>query len=459
MSGNVTTVSIGSTSVSTSGALTGKLLEQFASALSVSAAVTLPATATSLPASDGLHDQTLIIPSGYSGPLSVPAGYEFVIYQGAGTLQGGDSNTVVIGDLNYAGGAGTIVGTGSGSGTVVATDPGAVVALATGNEMVFGNAASQSYNFDSGFDTLLASGAGDTLVMGGAASLFAFFNDGGSFTQTGGASTIVAGGAAATMNASAGQTEFWTSANNAVSLGSGSAIVLGNASGTTSVTAGTGSDTVVAVNTMKYMGGTGNSLFVGGSGMSTVYTATNETAYGGTGGDVMSIASGSKLLFVGDGGADSVMGGTIAPTIWGNKNENLTVSDSVAGGNYVLFGNNDQMNLMNSGGGSHIIAVDGAPFAGNASLTMSSAGNDSLVLFSPDQFGLTHANATITVMNWQASDILDLTFANISGHDFGYSATDQQSAQTQLGSGNSFTLSDGTTVVFQGAKPTTVYHV
>jgi len=453
MSGNATTVSIGSVSVSTSGALTGQLLEQFASALSVAgaplvASVSTAGTAQSpitLPGPTG-GQTVLTIPATDQGIISIPAGYKFVVYKGTGHLVGGDANTVII-------------GAGTNSGTVVATDPGAVVAMATGNEMVFGTASAQSYRFDTGFDTLLANGAGDTLTMDGAASLFAFFNDGGSFTQTGGASTIVAGGAAATMNASAGQTEFWSSANNAVSLGSGSAIVLGNASGTTSVTAGAGSDTVVAVNTMNYKGGTGNSLFVGGSGMSTVYTATNETAYGGTGGDVMSIASGSKLLFVGGGGADSLMGGTIAPTVWGNKNENLTVTDSVAGGNYVLFGNNDQMNLQNSGGGSHIIALDGAPFAGNASLTMSSAGNDSLVLFSPEQFGLTHQPATITVMNWQASDVLDLTFATIGSKTFGYTAADQQTAQTALGSGNSFTLSDGTTVVFQGAKPNTVFHV
>ncbi len=41
----------------------------------------------------------------------------------------------------------------------------------------------------------------------------------------------------------------------------------------------------------------------------------------------------------------------------------------------------------------------------------------------------------------------------------GYTAADAASATTQLAAGSSFTLSDGTTVVFQGAKPTTIAHI
>ena len=79
-------------SVSTSGALTGQLLGQFANALSVSSAQTVAAGATSLPASDGKYDQTLIIPASMGGTISVPSGYEFVIYQGtAGTLSSSDA--------------------------------------------------------------------------------------------------------------------------------------------------------------------------------------------------------------------------------------------------------------------------------------------------------------------------------------------------------------------------------
>ena len=80
-----TTVAVGSVSVSTSGALTGQLLDQFAYALSVSSAVTIGAGGT-LPAATG-SDQTLIIPASLGGTISVPSGYESVIYQGtAGIL-------------------------------------------------------------------------------------------------------------------------------------------------------------------------------------------------------------------------------------------------------------------------------------------------------------------------------------------------------------------------------------
>ena len=90
---------------------------------------------------------------------------------------------------------------------------------------------------------------------------------------------------------------------------------------------------------------------------------------------------------------------------------------------------------------------------------MSNAGNDSLVLFSADQFGMTHAAHTLTIMNWQASDMLDLTFATAGGNTIGYQASDATAMQKALASGSSYTLPDGTTVTFQGAKPTTIAHI
>lgn len=468
-----TTVAVGSVSVSTSGTLTGQLLETFASALSVSSATTVTAITTAgttgapitLPASPSTGSNSLIIPTSDTGVISVPSGYQFVVYQGTGSLVGGDSSTVIIGDLNYAGGAGTVIGTGTQSGTVVDTTPGATFAMATGSELVFGLASAQSFRFDSGYSTLVSAGSGQSVSVDSSASVIGFYTGTANFMQTGGAETMYAGPGVSTVDATAGNTVFFGSnAGDMVSLGSGTGEVLdtnetGAGAGMTTVMAGTGSDTIFAQGGVDYTGSTGKSLFIGGPGHSTVYTAANETAYGGTGGEVVSIAAGSKLLFLGGGGADTLMGGTVAPTVWGNVGENLTVADSVSGGLYVMYGSNDQMNLTSTGGAAHIVAIDGGPFAGNATLTMSNAGGDALVLFSPAEFGLTAVTHTLTVANWQASDLLDLTFTTISGQEFGYSQANATAAQTALASGSSFTLSDGTTVVFQGAKPTTVAHI
>ena len=474
MSGNSTVVQIGSAAVSTTGGLTGKLLDQLKLAL-----VGVNTTNTSSVSTPGTSANPITIPSGTgavnistadSGLISVPSGYQFVVYQGSGTLTGGNANTVVIGDLNYRGSAGTVIGTGTGSGTVVDTTAGAQFAMATGNELVFGLGNNQTFQFDSGYSTLVAgnsvqSGSSEAVSVDGTASVIGFYVGATDFMQTGGSETMYAGAGVSTLMAMSGNTVFFGSnAGDVVSLGSGNAEILntnetGAGAGITSVMAGTGSDTIFAQGGVNYHGGSGNSFFIGGPGSSTVYTAANETAFGGTGGDVVSVAAGSKLLFIGVGGADTIMGGTIAPTVWGNTNEQMTVADSVQSGIYILYGNNDQMNLASTGGHSHIIGLDGGAFAGNATLTMSTAGNDSLVLFSPNQFGMTGATHTLTVANWQASDLLDLTFASINGQTFGYTQSNVSAAQAALSAGHSFTLADGTTVMFTGAKPTTIAHI
>jgi hypothetical protein len=451
--------------------LTGQLLLQFQSVLSASNAVTVPSVSTAgtttapvtLPAAPvttpAQPTNTLIIPSSDSGVISVPAGYQFVIYMGTGQLVGGDASQVVIGDLNYSGNAGTIMGTGTGIGTVSATGANARIAMATGNEVVLALAAAQTMSFDSGYDTVVATGAGDSVSVDAAASVIGYFNNAANFDITGGSSTIVAGVGVNTLSATSGNAVlFGSNAGNSVLGGSGNVGFL-NAAGQSTFTAGSGSDTVFAQGGVLYNGSTGNSLFVGGPGMSTVFAAQNETAYGGTGGEVVSLSGTDKLLMVGGGGADTVMGGTVAPTIWGNTNENLTVTNTAAGGQYVLFGDNNKMDLSGSGGGSHIIGVNFQGFTGNTTLVASNAGNDSVVLFSAKEFGATAGPAhTITISNWQSTDLLDLTFTTIQNQTFGYTAADAQGATTALAAGNSFTLSDGTTVVFQGAKPTTVFH-
>lgn len=477
MRGNATVVHVGNATVSipASAALTGLLLASIQSAAKGSSEITPPSVSApgsaqhpvTLPAPPGSGINSLVVPDGDDGVISVPAGYRFVTYQGHGTVTGGDASTAVIVGSNYTGGAGTVIGSGTQAGTVTDTTPGAQFGMAGGDELVLGRADSQGYRFDSGSSTLVSTGHDEALSVGSAASVVGYFAGTASVVQTGGAQTVVADpGSSTTMVATAGDSLIFDSdAGDVVTLGSGNAFVA-NAFGLSTITAGSGADTVLAngsapgMGGVIYRGGTGRSLFIGGAGTSTVYAAAQETAFGGRGGEVVSVTGGSNLLFLGGGGADTITGNaSVAPTVWGHDGEHLGVENAAKGGVYILFGNNDQMDLSSTGGGAHILGLDAAPFAGNATLTMSNAGNDSLVLFSADEFQMAHANATITVLNWQASDVLDLTFGMAGGQAAGYSTSDVAKAQAALAAGNSFTLPDGTTVVFQGAKPTTVAHI
>ena len=429
-------VAIGSASVTTTGALTDQLLKQIASVTAQYNVVTVAGGSTSLPASDGNYDQVLTVPATDTGLISVPGGYAAVIYLGTGSLVSNDPKEAIIGDLTYTGHAGTVIGTQSAGGTgangVVSNNSnGAMMSFATGNELIFAEGAGDTLTFDSGFASVLG-GSAASATVGAAATVLGFFGDTNTINAAAGVSTLIAG------------------ANNVVQLGLGSVALA--AGGT--IMGGAGDDTVFATGNNVYQGSaasTGSSVFIGGTGTSTVYTAQNEVAFGGPSGDDYIVKQGGSFQLVGFGGADSVQGGGTGSqiTVWANAGEKLTVTSSIAGGTYVIAGNNVNMNLSGSQGSDKVVTSD-MYFSGQSSVAMSTAGQDTVVLFSPEQFGATGGPATITVSNWQASDVFLLYSFGVAG---GYTDADVTSALQQLASGNSFTLTDGTTVQFTGLKP------
>ena len=89
-------------------------------------------------------------------------------------------------------------------------------------------------------------------------------------------------------------------------------------------------------------------------------------------------------------------------------------------------------------------------FLSNVTLTGSSAGHELIGLFAATPYGALAQTAapTITVANWVASDQFALV---------GYGQTDVNAANAALAGGaSSFKLSDGSTVQFIGAKPSSV---
>ena len=488
MASNGTVVSVGNVSVTTTGTLANTLLQQIASITAGSTEVTVPAAVSAgtttapitLPAAAGTSP-VLTIPATDTGVISIPAGYTAVVYEGTGTLVGGDSLTAIIGGngLNYTGPAGTVIanGTGSVTGTIVDSTPGAHIAVADAGENVMGSGEGQVYSFDSGSSTLNSAattqGAGSkqSVSVDGTATLIAYMNGSANFMQSGGNATFVAGPGGNTFTQTAGSGEYWASAaGDSITLGSaaGQETVAGaNSAGVQTLHGGAGADTIFAAGSAPGVGGviyygnsasTSSSFLVAGKGTSTIYTAANETMYGNTGGSYVSLSSGSNLVFLGGGGADTITGNdsTGKATIWGLSNETITSSASVGSAAYIVNGNNSAIDITNSSGGSNFLALDGGVFAGNATLTMSNAGHDGIALFSADVFGLSHVTHTLTIANWQSTDILDLSPA---GGASGYGATVAAAAQSALASGNSFTLPDGTTVTFTGNKPTTIANV
>ena len=234
-------------------------------------------------------------------------------------------------------------------------------------------------------------------------------------------------------------------------------------------------DTVYAGSAgLVYQGSAGSDLFVAGPTSNVTLTgAAKETIYANVGSGTWNLSNTAQAYFGGGGGANSVTFGNTAATLWGNTNENFVVlpSADTQSVHAIAFGDNDDLNLFSTSGHDSVViwnanigtAASPVDFTGNTTLTASNAGNELVAMFAGSQFGTPAEGAhTITIFNWESTDIFDLSFAQDASGNYlaGYTSADAASATAQLASGNSFTLSDGTKVVFAGtSKPTTIYHV
>jgi hypothetical protein len=303
--------------------------------------------------------------------------------------------------------------------------------------------------------TVTATAPGQTLQVESGNNLV-YVLSGDTVAQTGGASTIISGAGAMTVNATAGSSVIFDAVGGDLIHEAPVSEFVGGPDGAAStiVAAAGGADTIFAVTGIRYEGGAGgNSLFVGGAAQATLSGAANEVLFAGTGGGVYTPGSGSFFMF-GGGGADTVASGAGSIDVWGNSNERLTVTDTVPGGTFVAFGNNDSMNAAASGGGNTFILVSEAlpvadgTFAGTTTLVGSSAGGDTFAIFSEGSAPPAHG---IVIDNWQASDILYL--GNYGDGDI---ATANAALAAAASSGVSFTLSDQTTVTLAGGHPSSV---
>jgi hypothetical protein len=514
-----TTYSVGSVTISADGGITGDQLAAVKAATAGFTVgdqiVTVGAGAVSLPAPLG-PDQELVIQPGYTGSLVIPPGWKYVIdgstLSPPGALSGGDPATTIVGDLNYTGPAGSIIVT-EGTGTVVATDPtGAMLSFFTGTYDIKAFGSSDTINLDNGLiSTVRADGENVTFNLGSptttssgaraaglpetpASNIISLVptapggtdvvnvNPGSAdellsrtalvVNATGGAVTVVAGGAGNTMtvNASGGFQLLQDAVGGAVvNMGPNTDYQNNPGEATTSTLTGSfgGDDTVWALTAVDYNGGLSNSTFFVGSpttgAAETVQAGANATVDGGENGGLYTEGT-TTFDFFGNvittipaaTASDTIMGSASSAFVWGNNNENITVSQSTPatnfdqGGIYVAFGSSDTINTASSSGGNSFILYNAAGattdtgFYGNTTIVVSNTGFDDVSFFA----SATTPAHTVTIDNWQSTDIFFMG---------NYSTADQNTATQALnaaaGGPTEFTLSDGTTINFVGTSP------
>jgi hypothetical protein len=444
------------------------------------------------------------------------------VYGGTGTLTGGDPTAAVVGnDLNYSGGAETVVGVGT-SGNVQDSANGAQVGIQgtgytvvlSGNDDFLRLDSGSSANVTvTGADAVIDLGAPSTTSSGAASAANStvtsvntidisasigvdtvnavagtnnFINvaSAADINASGGSDTVNLTAGALTLNATGGnQLVFDNIGGSLINAGPATEYVsAADVATSTVISSAGGNDTVFALSGIDYDGAAAASaLFLGSNTDAvTVSAATNATLFGGAAGGVYTEgadSAGGFFLWGHSFGAsdtvtasDTVVGGATAAqvTVWGNNNEDVTVSQqgsaaAGAGGTFVAWGASDTINATDARGGNAFIAWNaslpsGTNFTGDTTLIGSNAGSDDFAIFSSStaQSSLIGASAahTITIDNWQASDVLFLG---------GYSAADIATADTALaaadGGSASFTLSDGTTVKFDNVSPTSAFHL
>lgn len=480
MSGQSTVLSTGGATVPSSGLYTAMGIQQVQGLLNANNVVEevwgqngIPPVPTVPAGAQGTY--VLAVPNNTDvGSVSIPAGYGAVVLgQGtSGTVTGGGANTSVLsaGSVDYSGDAGAVTfsggpaGAGSVGGSLMDNATGAVFDLGGGTYSVTAGGNQQTIQIDDGTNAAIAaSGNGDTVRLGdppGSATISAALraaqapvapsNVTLTLTGQGAAVSVYSGnnlivdnnGLGSNTISGVGGSSTVFAGNKDVYYGGGGVTEFLSSTGAQTVFGGTGNDTVFNTQggNIVYAEGSGTShVFVGGTGTSSIFGNGSGAVFGGTGRIALMLDRGQDV-FVGQGGSDSIYGGSVMPTVFGNNNENVSIIGSHAAFE-VALGNNGVYNASLSNGGNNFFAQSST---GNTTLTgavSTAPTGDNFVLLNN---GAVNAH-TVTITNWHTGD----------GFFLGnYSQADIQTMDNAIGAGgSSFKLSDGTTVVFQGQHP------
>lgn len=277
----------------------------------------------------------------------------------------------------------------------------------------------------------------NTITGGGNAALTILSGEGAlTYTGPSGNTTVVAGGGGNNI-------DFQSGLSNAAYLNSGSNTVISD-SGNATISAGTGSNLIVVGSGTADIISTGSDTVIAGSGSDTINVeglngqpgSSNDLVYGGT----------ARLLFVNGSGASTVYGQYGASdTMYAGAGGGIYVGGS--GGNNALVGGSGAATLYGGGAGDTLYAGTGnnALVAGNGPETLvAGSGNDTMAGGSgPDLFSFYNGQTggADVVNNFNTSED-SITVQS-------YSADVLSTASISNGS-ETLTLSDGTTVTFNG---------
>ena len=427
---------------------------------------------------------TVVATGGIGRVTDTASGAELAIMAGNYTVNSqGDAQTVDIGNaakfvLNITG-SGTHVSGGSPAG---GTDPnipqlrGTDFTTVAGTNTAFTMVSQENANFTvasgaTGTEFTMTGGApavdvntifvvngNNTTIHGGSGNLIVYdsLGSGLSFDGTGNAGNIFLldsiGGGSATLGAN---TQYYNTAAAAAETLVGAA----------------GSNlTSYALAGVDYEGSNANAAFLAGNsgstagGAMTVSGAANTTIWAGAAGGSYSI--GGTSFFLGTASAatgsvpdklyqTSLSGGGGAFFAYSNSHEDLSLTSlpgaTASGMNLAAAGDGTTIDASGAAGHNTLwlfgIARSGTSDAvtGAATILGATAGHDTFSLFIDNTIETAH---TISIENYQASDQFLLLNANGTG-EAAYLPQDVAAIQAfNAGSGNSFTLHDGTTVAF-----------
>ncbi len=325
----------------------------------------------------------------------------------------------------------------------------------TGQQIVLGSGTVQ-LNTSGGSGTVVG-GDGAKGINLGATSGFAVYTGAGhdtidlSQSLATGRSTVEAG---AGINVYGGSGAI-TQPGNTVLLGAGAAQI--RSTGSDSITAGAGSATIQVVGNVQdtVVGGAGSLNLVNGAFASTLNfsTATNAplssgsvTALGGAGGGYYRGGSAGSNLLVGSMGAVTLQGAGTGDVLIAMGTSGMQVLYAGSGNETLLGSLSSTSNLFVAGNGADVIlGGSGADtfVAGTGTATITGGGGPDLFMVN----AATSAGAQITITDF-APGVDHVRLTNYGGAN---SPGPLAAAAANLGSaGSRITLSDGTTITFQG---------
>ena len=331
---------------------------------------------------------------------------------------------------------------------------------ATGQEIILGAGIVQ-LNTGGGSGTVVG-GEGDKSINLGATSGFAVYTGGGHDTidlrqsQGGGRSTVEAGAGINAYNSSGAVTQ----PGNTVLLGAGATQV--RSTGSDSITAGAGSATIQVVGNVQdtVAGGAGSLTVVNGSIASSLNfsTVTNAplssgsvTAFGGAGGGYFRGGSSGSDLLVGSLGAVTLQGAGTGDVLIAMGTTGMQVLYAGAGNETLLGSLSTTSNLFVAGSGNDLIlGGSGADtfVAGTGAATITGGAGPDLFMINASAA----AGAQITITDFTAG----VDYVRLLNYGGTNTPASLAANAAHLGTGGSrVTLSDGTTITFQGVSTVT----